>query len=1194
MSEQDEQDDLESFEFVDYTTSGPWERFIIQIEDALKNWGLVGNGYGVFSPDLMPTTSEDVTSLDHAIAQAIDDDTGFIPSRQRQGSSLSSSVEAAATTATAAAAADTKSQPRMKTLTNLTAGSSTATAPSTSKQEEVYQYSTTVTLDTASYTLSYLYHPAKARIASGVERVDLDFLPTVLEGTEHHILHRWTALTHILVLSPHSPSATTSTTSTANQMPGATTVSSSTAASATSIPTVTVATPSIIDLGTAKLLLSSFAIAFQNTGCNIPVFVPTGHTQTLTYTGFSIQPQLLTTVQRGFDSLGFDEAAEDQAIEVRFNTALVPYPPAQYTSLSGILDLFIERMGIEDEFMDSEEADNIPTLPGNQQPWHPPPTQPGSYETSSYYSGSRANSSGSGNSYSQQFKEQIYVSGLFSYRLDNWYDSDWRDWEVTDKETHDAVRRSNYSTLGDERRLPSGPLQDPLKHLGLIARFASAPSTVYLDSKNLMDMDASQANIWMIKASFSNDEYGLLTGTLEDVISSWRSEVGFLEGGNANRDSGSEKTDQGGYSSLLRKGARLIQGSIAMVDMTDVDQIVEALCTEKKGYSKSTAGTTPSTSKEGTRVDLSQSRRWDRSKERYSHRIISAAELALHFRHLTTVPYNSLLWKLLRHVLGVIAPDSPVAYPTTFMGFLKAVWKELFVRIEDYRSKKILIPHINVFSDRDSDRAQEKKRDGHGQDEAQGEANTDESDQEIAINLRFNLLHQKLSMINCCIVCDAKESRRRKPQDKQQEEAPLASKAETPCGAEEPLTDSDSAASTPPSSGQLTGDADADADSASQEKGDEDRSKDVPQQDASQPISVKTSQSDTELSTDKCASSVNDTSAPDSASVDSSSQGGLLLLETGARLKVPESHGYMTEDMIQEQEELLQSLGPSRDAAKTRAELQSRQLLSDMEAFKAANPGAILADFIRWHSPKDFDEAKRQLSTRMTEPGNIWQELWKIARSVPSSEQDPLFDHFMEAKRAMTYLKNMSSGQIATQLLPTVFLIAYDALVSNPISSASEHVAQELQELAQELTGFPWDELTIMERDVDLKPLLTKFQQVENEIGRVMSLLRKFPNQVNLAQRIMSDSETVVEDGPERECVYNVFSSKGTLQSSFPRPVSREFVVETFDPSSGRTLVTSADLTGWHARPLQRRLYACFRDSEVRIVEAIAKDGMFL
>jgi Rab3 GTPase-activating protein catalytic subunit len=34
--------------------------------------------------------------------------------------------------------------------------------------------------------------------------------------------------------------------------------------------------------------------------------------------------------------------------------------------------------------------------------------------------------------------------------------------------------------------------------------------------------------------------------------------------------------------------------------------------------------------------------------------------------------------------------------------------------------------------------------------------------------------------------------------------------------------------------------------------------------------------------------------------------------------------------------------------------MQSACLLSDMEAFKAANPGCCMGDFVRWYSPRDW------------------------------------------------------------------------------------------------------------------------------------------------------------------------------------------------------------------------------------------------
>jgi Rab3 GTPase-activating protein catalytic subunit len=62
----------------------------------------------------------------------------------------------------------------------------------------------------------------------------------------------------------------------------------------------------------------------------------------------------------------------------------------------------------------------------------------------------------------------------------------------------------------------------------------------------------------------------------------------------------------------------------------------------------------------------------------------------------------------------------------------------------------------------------------------------------------------------------------------------------------------------------------------------------------------------------------------------------------------------LTEDVAKQQQELLSRLGVGPESTILRQQLQSAALVSDMQAFKAANPGACLADFIRWYSPKDW------------------------------------------------------------------------------------------------------------------------------------------------------------------------------------------------------------------------------------------------
>ncbi|KAF9922341.1 Rab3 GTPase-activating protein catalytic subunit [Linnemannia zychae] len=1073
-------DDFENFEFIDYTTSGPWEKFIIEIESCLKQWGLVHNSYGVFNPKRMPSINENM-DLDQELALALHDDQVTRPT---------------------SASPTTTSSPHKTDIEN-NSNSDTSLDSSIS----VYQHDSIVTLEDVSYTLSYRYHPAKARIASGVERIDLDFLPTALEGADYHSLHRWTALTHILVLAPVPDSAS-----------------------------------HIIDLGRAKILLSSFAIAFQNTGCNIPVFVPTGQARNKTYTGLSIQPQLLHA--RDSD-LGLEEVAEDQAIEVRFNTVLVPYPPAQYTDLAGIVELFIERMGIDDEYADIGDGEK------------------------------------SSEGYSRQLKEQIFVSALFSYQLDSWYDEGWRHW---------ADNGDNIAPRSKEHLpgLPFGPVQDPLKSIQLLARFASAPSTVYLDSKTLTDMDASKANIWILKAIFKPDDYDLLSGILEEAISSWNMDImSYLEA--SNKDSSSEQVENS-YTSLLRKGARLIQGTIAMVDATDVENIIDDLCS------------TPTASAPPTPTVPQFNQRCYNDSRGTTGRMVSAAELGLHFRRGTTVPYNSLVWKMLRHLVAVISPNSHIPYPTSFMGFTKAVWTDLLVRIDNYWKRKEMIPLVDVFSNIMDETT------------AEDSVNTESPTKIASIDLRFNMIHQKLSMINCCIAWDhshqheqASTSPSSRPtstlktnseqkesnssaQSMEQTEATLVSGTESQ--ELESMRKSTIKSKIPSVLGSNnTVDMTQDSLSEALEPMDlVDSSPMLPEPSKASPAPINVNQAIAAHQGEGALRPFKD----------------LKLLGTGAPLMVPllQNQGYMTEDMIQDQEDLFEGLGSSADAAKTRAELQSSQLISDMGAFKAANPGCVIGDFVRWHSPKDWDEKKGQMSARMADSGNFWQELWEKAEAIPVSKQKPLFDHNNQAEKALSYLKNLSGSQIFVQLLPSICLLAYDTLVSHPVSTVSPQVAKVLQELAQELTDFPWDELSSTVKDQDLKPIITKFRQTEQTIGRVISLLHKFRGQYSLVERILKDTESVVEDGAERDCVENVFSVGGFANMVFPKPTCREFVMETFDPvdsasssfvgAPGPAFVAPDDLTGWDARPLQRRMYTCFKDSEVRIVEAIAKDGMFM
>ncbi|KAI7735591.1 hypothetical protein M8C21_030754 [Ambrosia artemisiifolia] len=149
------------------------------------------------------------------------------------------------------------------------------------------------------------------------------------------------------------------------------------------------------------------------------------------------------------------------------------------------------------------------------------------------------------------------------------------------------------------------------------------------------------------------------------------------------------------------------------------------------------------------------------------------------------------------------------------------------------------------------------------------------------------------------------------------------------------------------------------------------------------------------------------------------------LLDTGEPVYTPVMQEWplLTEDIIKETEEFVLRTGSVGAACS--------QLLSDMQAFKAANPGCILEDFVRWHSPPDwteaYDESKEttggdtspsrgHLSTRMQKEGNLWRELWETAKPVPAVRQSPLYDEDLSVEGILHGLENFSPSSLFEQL----------------------------------------------------------------------------------------------------------------------------------------------------------------------------------
>nr|XP_043636993.1 rab3 GTPase-activating protein catalytic subunit isoform X2 [Erigeron canadensis] len=223
----------------------------------------------------------------------------------------------------------------------------------------------------------------------------------------------------------------------------------------------------------------------------------------------------------------------------------------------------------------------------------------------------------------------------------------------------------------------------------------------------------------------------------------------------------------------------------------------------------------------------------------------------------------------------------------------------------------------------------------------------------------------------------------------------------------------------------------------------------------------------------------------------------------------------MTEDMHEERLRAVEVLGDSYNFS---GQLEKDILSSDMSAFKAANPDAIFEDFIRWHSPKDWEEDESskkkwppggRLSERMSDSGNSWRKIWNDAPPLPASEQKPLMDPNREGEKILHYLETVRPHQLLEQMVCTAFRAAADTLNQTSFGGL-KHMTTKIDQLyltiASALRPLQANKLPgDMEIIEDLKRLCVVFEHVEKLITLAASLHRKFLHAPRLAQSIFND-----------------------------------------------------------------------------------------
>lgn len=311
-----------------------------------------------------------------------------------------------------------------------------------------------------------------------------------------------------------------------------------------------------------------------------------------------------------------------------------------------------------------------------------------------------------------------------------------------------------------------------------------------------------------------------------------------------------------------------------------------------------------------------------------------------------------------------------------------------------------------------------------------------------------------------------------------------------------------------------------------------------------------------------------------------------LLEYPGKPINIPQTmeFGMMTEDMIVEQQQVLATLAQTNDSRLL--EFHHQQLVSDMSAFKAANPGCVIADFVRWHSPRDWivdgtesassgpvpsplssplvtdtaaEERKQgdvglsssmrgHLSARMSGPDNVWRQLWEKCQPIPVSRQPPSFNCEKEAEKILHQLETIDPGHLFAQIFSVACSLMLRRFCCSNFVVCVPALGQQLVGAGQKLQRL-FQGLNFMVEGLSLDfaaQALHCFLVVENLAVKTSSLVQKFPLEFRLANELLLHGQSDVETETEKKTVVDWFQAMQVLDHI----TDREFVIMTWAPAT--------------------------------------------
>ncbi|KAL6503627.1 hypothetical protein OROGR_025550 [Orobanche gracilis] len=336
--------------------------------------------------------------------------------------------------------------------------------------------------------------------------------------------------------------------------------------------------------------------------------------------------------------------------------------------------------------------------------------------------------------------------------------------------------------------------------------------------------------------------------------------------------------------------------------------------------------------------------------------------------------------------------------------------------------------------------------------------------------------------------------------------------------------------------------------------------------------------------------------------------GSMMLLKSCKIMRAPitQDPSPMTEDMHEERLRAAEALG---DCSSFSGQLEKDILASDMSAFKAANPDAVFEDFIRWHSPRDWENddnedgisqtntikvaevkwpPRGRLSERMSDNGNSWRKSWNEALPFPASEQKPLLDPNREGEKVLHYLETLRPCLLLEQMVCTAFRAAADTLKQTSCSELKQMTTKMEQlyvTMASTLKYLQCNDIAQkIARDnddiEDLRRLCITFEHIEKLIILAASLRSKFLHSLHLAQAIFSDCYEYFQLNmgtvSEQCCIKKEFDTTQRVRSR-----DRNLIVSIFTPptanQSWRKVLSMGNLLNGH-EPILREIIFSKRD----------------